>query len=596
VFDEVDRPGFREFVKPFLSRNLSIQALEWIPRIPDSQRKAYEKGAQLDGFPKFQITERKAQGEMVRASRRAEYFPVYFVEPYQGNESALGFDLASNAKRKEALTQSRDSGERVATERITLVQETGEQFGFLIFLPVYRKGVAVNSIVDRRKHLKGFVLGVFRVGDIVEKALTYLTREGIDVLLYDLSAPVNEQFLYFHAPRTRQALKTSPDIEQASQSPAFSYTHTLDVGGRKWEIRCTTTSDFVAAGKTWQHWGAFLLFLICTGILSASYFSKTRHTAQLSTAYQVLKTQIKEREKVEQALRQSEEKYRQLVNHAPAGLLEIDIPTKRLLSVNDVVCEYTGYTREELLSMSPLDMLTEESQRRFADRLGRHLAGERVPDTVDYKLRNKSGQELIVLCKIGLCFNHEGKPIKITVIVHDITKLRQAEKERKKLESQLIQSQKMEAIGTLAGGVAHDFNNLLTAIIGHADLSLMMLEEDHPLRTDVGEIKDAAERAASLTRQLLAFSRKQIIEPEPLNLNESIEGMEKMLRRLIGENIEMSVILGRDLGTIHADPGQIDQVIMNLVVNARDALPQGGKLTIETAHVELELMVSQAPT
>jgi len=165
---------------------------------------------------------------------------------------------------------------------------------------------------------------------------------------------------------------------------------------------------------------------------------------------------------------------------------------------------------------------------------------------------------------------------------------KQAEGERKKLEAQFQQSQKMEAIGTLAGGVAHDFNNLLTTIIGNTDIILMDLGRDDPLRGVLGDIKKAGERAASLTRQLLAFSRKQVIKPEVLELNHMIRETDKMLRRLIGEDVELITVLGPELGKVNADPGQIDQVIMNLAVNARDAMPRGGKLTIETANVELD--------
>jgi len=160
--------------------------------------------------------------------------------------------------------------------------------------------------------------------------------------------------------------------------------------------------------------------------------------------------------------------------------------------------------------------------------------------------------------------------------------------EQKKLEAQLAQSQKMEAIGMLAGGIAHDFNNLLTVIIGNAQLALMDVIKDESLRKEIEEIKKAGNKAAALTRQLLAFSRKQIVRPEILDINELLTDIEKMLGRLIGEDIELLTIPDPELWQVEIDPGQIEQVIMNLAVNARDAMPQGGKLTIETANVELD--------
>lgn len=160
--------------------------------------------------------------------------------------------------------------------------------------------------------------------------------------------------------------------------------------------------------------------------------------------------------------------------------------------------------------------------------------------------------------------------------------------EQKRLEEQLQAVQKLEAVGQLAGGVAHDFNNLLSVILSYARFVLEGLKEGDPIYRDVLEIEKAGERAASLTRQLLAFSRKQVLEPQILDLNQTLAGMEHMLRRLVGENIEIQQILNPDLGWVKADPGQLEQVIMNLAVNARDAMPTGGKLTIETANVELD--------
>jgi nitrogen-specific signal transduction histidine kinase/ActR/RegA family two-component response regulator len=166
--------------------------------------------------------------------------------------------------------------------------------------------------------------------------------------------------------------------------------------------------------------------------------------------------------------------------------------------------------------------------------------------------------------------------------------------ERNRLEEQVAQLQRVEAIAVLAGGVAHDFNNLLTAIMAHGEIMLMEQSPDHPIYSHVEDILKAAKRGESLTHQLLAFSRKQVLQPRVFNLNEAVAEMEKMLRRLIGEDIELISVLEEHLGLVKADPGQVEQIIMNLAVNARDAMPRGGKLTLETANVYLDHEYAQS--
>jgi len=297
---------------------------------------------------------------------------------------------------------------------------------------------------------------------------------------------------------------------------------------------------------------------------------------------------ITTRKQAEEALRENEEKYRQLVNHAPSGILELDIIRNKLISLNDVACELTGYAKEELLSMNLFDLLTEDSKRLFKERVNKISEGGQINESVEYKIKRKDGQELFCIINSRTTFDEDGRPIRSTIVANDITDLRRSEEEKMKLEAQFIQAQKMEAIGRLAGGVAHDFNNLMTSVIGNANLALMNLKEENLLCECLEEIEKAGERAASLTRQLLAFSRKQIFKPEVLDLNNGIREIYKMLGRLIGEDIELKTILEPELGKVNSDSGHIDQVIMNLAVNARDAMPRGGKLTIETTNVELD--------
>ncbi|MCI0396078.1 MAG: CHASE domain-containing protein, partial [Chloroflexi bacterium] len=188
---EVERPEFHTFVELALDRQPGVQVLAWIPHVPGPLRAGYETAARQEGYPGFQITEQDRQGRIVPAAARAEYFPIYYLEPYAGNEPALGFDVASDPARLEALTRARDTGRPTATGPVILVQETGDQPGFLILTPVYGNGLPQATVAERRQNLQGFVSGAFRVGDIVAAALAGLEQEraGLELRLYDESAP-----------------------------------------------------------------------------------------------------------------------------------------------------------------------------------------------------------------------------------------------------------------------------------------------------------------------------------------------------------------------------------------------------------------------
>lgn len=252
-------------------------------------------------------------------------------------------------------------------------------------------------------------------------------------------------------------------------------------------------------------------------------------------------------------------------------------PDGRILYANERTSRLLGYTSEELHAMTVLDInptLSPESWSTQWEELKR--TGSKVFET---EHRTRSGRTFPVEVASHY-LEFDGSELRCA-FARDLT-------ERKKLEQQLFLSQRLEAIGRLAGGVAHDFNNVLMAIMGSSELLLRDLDVEHPGRLEVDEIKNAARRAANLTRQLLAFSRRQVLEPRVLDLSDVAREIEKMLRRLIGEDIELVTVYDGELGSVEADPGQIEQVLMNLAVNARDAMPEGGKLTIETANVELD--------
>jgi PAS domain S-box-containing protein len=286
------------------------------------------------------------------------------------------------------------------------------------------------------------------------------------------------------------------------------------------------------------------------------------------------------RKQAEEALRLSEEMFRVLSDQSPLGKALID-GQGRYEYVNPAFESMFGYTLQDLPTGAewfraafPDAAQREEVVRIWKEDLSRIGVGESGPRIFD------------VVCKGGARKTILFRPVALhgkrqLVIYEDIT-------ERRRMESQLQQAMKMEAVGRLAGGVAHDFNNILTVITGYSELLLQKVGKEFPMRGELEEIKRAGDRAASLTRQLLAFSRKQIIEPKVVRLDRLVTELLSMLSRLIGENIELQTIIGKSPASVKIDPGQFQQILMNLVVNARDAMPGGGKIVIETGNVDLD--------
>lgn len=294
---------------------------------------------------------------------------------------------------------------------------------------------------------------------------------------------------------------------------------------------------------------------------------------------QEMAARVAERKRAEAALRESEERFRELFENAN-DLIYTQGLTGNFTSFNRAGERITGYGREEALQMHMTQLVAPEYVEPVRQEIRRQFAGE-GPRTYELEIIAKGGRRVALEVSSRLIYQ-QGEPVGLQGIARDVT-------ERKQLEAQLRQSQKMEAVGRLAGGIAHDFNNMLTVIKGYSDLLEEQLDPSQEReRRAANEINQAADRAASLTRQLLAYSRRQVLEPKVLDLNEVVTNLERMLCRLIGEDVELVTFLKSGLGRVKADPGQIEQVLMNLAVNARDAMTRGGKLTVETENLELD--------
>ncbi|MDB5047117.1 MAG: Blue-light-activated protein [Fibrobacteres bacterium] len=296
---------------------------------------------------------------------------------------------------------------------------------------------------------------------------------------------------------------------------------------------------------------------------------------------------ITERKRFEAALTESEKRFRTMADSAPVLMWMTDA-SGTCTYVNKPWLEFTGRSLDAELALGLMEGMHPEDAAKVGN-IYEKAVGARSPFRLEYRYLRRDGTYRCLLDTGTPRFSPDGTFLGFIGSCIDIGDL-------KETEEHLRQAQKMEAVGRLAGGIAHDFNNLLTAINGYSEMALGMVDESDSLAEYLGEIKRAGERAASLTQQLLAYSRKQILAPTVFDLNETVEDMDRMLRRLIGEHIHLESVLEPALGTVRADPGQIQQIILNLVLNARDAMPNGGRLTFETSNVILDKASDGTPS
>jgi len=305
-----------------------------------------------------------------------------------------------------------------------------------------------------------------------------------------------------------------------------------------------------------------------------------------------LEKEVQERRETEEILRESEEKYKSILDNIEDGYYEVDL-SGNFVFFNNSMCKMLGYTRSELLGMNNRAYMDKENAKKVFQTFNRVFTTGESSRELDWTLITKQGTKCHIDTSASLIRDGDGNAIGFRGIARDVSERRTAEKEKALLTEQLQQAQKLESVGRLAGGVAHDFNNLLSIILGYGEIVLESLGRDHPHREPLEQIYQAGIRAKALTRQLLAFSRKQVLETKVCDIKTVVTGFEKLLSRLIGEDIQLNLSLTSNPLIVKADISQLEQVLMNLAVNARDAMPDGGTLTIETAIVEIDETYSE---
>ena len=717
---DVTRQEFSGAARDLISRHVGVQALEWVPRVPASQRSLLETTLQTEGFPSFQLTERASDNTVRPAAARAEHFPVVYLEPFAGNEAALGVDLSVGAIAAQ-LQEIAGSGQIAASGRLPLLNPHGSpSWGYVMELPVYRLPLTTDSTTERRAKLFGFVIGVYRITDLITSFFSAGDDSGLEVLFIDRSAASDRQLLHYHT--TAAAPDRSappPTIEQ--MSTGLHLRVPVDHAGRKWELWFRPTASSLAASSNLHSWLTLALGLSLTSLTAFWVIGAQRRsaeiarqvalrTAELRDSQAALQQDIDHRQAAEQQFRESESRLQAILDNSPAAIFVKD-PAGYYVLVNEPFEFLIGHPRDFIIGRRDRDLFPADQAKIFAasDRLvldagvpmefKETVSGpdnSRISIVQKFPLRATTGQTY-ALCGIAtditarkraeaelqesrrqlssllsqlpgaafrclldeditLLFGTEGlqqltgyapseflagrvhfaqivAPIDRdktrgiatraaqerrsfeleTRITHrdgaekwlfvrgrpvftddgtfrfveglaiDVTPLKTSEAEKLAFERQLLQTQKLESLGVLAGGIAHDFNNLLTAMLGNATLARLVLSSDSAANPHLERIEETARHAADLCQQLLAYAGKRTLVTRTTNLTTLVRSTATLLTVSIHKNTCLILQLAPDLPAVVADASQLQQIVMNLVINAADAIGEAnGEITVST--------------
>lgn len=556
----VERDEFSAYVKRPFAELVGLQALSWNPVVRDEDRKRFEMDTRGEGFPNFQITERNSDNQLVPAARRSSYVVVDYIEPFDKNQKAFGFDVASNPVRKMAMDVARDRGRPMATGRITLVQDTDKQFGLLVFMPVYAKGVSLATVDDRRDNLRGFLVGVFRGEDLVHAALQGLNQEGVAYRLVDKSAPQDQQFLMENRPRA-QAIFALNERGLFGGSTAFGKAHEIQFGGRTWSFETAPTQEFLVHHRQGNAW-----LVLIGGMLASSLVGA--FVMMVSGRRQVLQVLVAEKTA---NLRQSESRLAEAQRIAKIGdwawlpgsdRLRMSEEAFRILEMPPTP---DGVPLSDILGLVPQDE-RDALKAGFDEIVKAHQAF-----SLDHTLVLEGGGRKVVHQQAEMAFDEDGQAQQVVGTIQDIS-------ERMRLDQM-----KQDFIST----VSHELRTPLTSIKGSLGIVAGGALGEMP-----GKAKELISIAHRNTNQLIDLvndildigkfeSGKMEFEMMPLNLANLVQESLDVNRDYALESGVSFVVseMAPDL-VVEADYTRIMQVMANLLSNAAKFSPSGGAVSI----------------
>ena len=581
--DGTRRRAFTTLVAPAFDRHCYLHALEWIPRVGERERSRLELLARADALPNFSFREQRSGGALAVAGHRDQYFPVLYVEPATGNERALGYDLASNPVRRAALLAARDSGVLTATARVKLVQEKADQWGTLIFAPVYSQP-APASIQARRQSLSGFGLSVVRIGELV--TADHKEASVVDMYIFDLSAAQPEQQLY----------PQGPVMSPAGLSSGLHAEARVPVAGRTWLLLATPDAGFNASRRADSSLLVFAFGLSLTGL--SVWFLRTRFAQSAEIARAAHEIHLAQAE-----LKQTNFTLDAVIQCSPLAVVTVDLQG-RVTMWNPAAERMHGWSQQEVLGKH-LPIVLPNNPPDELQKVHRRILGEGGVTGLEYDCLTKDGQPITVSVAAAPLQNAAGVQNGVVYLAMDIS-------ERKLLESQLAQSQKLESIGQLAAGVAHEINTpiqyvgdnlrfllesfdggkrvfraykrLLAAVRkGQSAQKLAAQCEAVAAEVDIDYLWEEVPRALQQSGEGIAqvsrivgamkeFSHFGAIAKTPVDINHAIENTLLVSRNEWKYVAEAKTSFDADLPLVPCVPGELNQVLLNLIVNAAHAI------------------------
>ncbi|WP_296944441.1 CHASE domain-containing protein [uncultured Massilia sp.] len=535
---------------------------------------AHVAAVRAEGYPQYALRPGGA---------RPTVTAITHIQPFGGrNLRAFGYDMFSEPVRRKAMEAARDGGRAAATGKVTLVQEGGSraQSGFLIYVPVYRAGLPRATLQERRAAILGWVFAPFRMDDLM-RGVGGEHAGDLEVDIYDGLAPDEDALLY-----------RSPRLDRAGREPLFAMQSAIDTAGRPWTLRIRSAPAFedtlerrpaLAVAATGI--GLGLLLALVVWLLA----TERRRALQLAGRMTLALRASHDRTEAER------QRIRLILQTAYDAFVGIG-PDGRITDWNAQACKLFGWHEEEALGHDACALLAlpdqQEERRACIAHFARSGACAMLSGPTEIDLLTRQGQAIPVEIAITPLPTEHGYGI--TAFLRDIRPRRETEqRERRRQQrldearSALARSQKLEAVGKLTGGVAHDFNNILHIISANAQLMLRADSGDRGARKRLLGIMDAVERGKKLAAQLLAFARRQPLHPSVVNLAQLIERMDSLLHRAAGDGVQIRFDMPPDLWNTLVDPNQLENVLLNLVINARDAMEGQGSVAIALANVDV---------